>query len=341
MGCSCSRSKAETLAGVVAGREVAADVEERRAVVRVEGDDAGDAEQGGEEAVAHLEHVGVAAEQRGGDDADDEARGGRRRRRRRPCAGGRTARRSSPPRSEPATMRAWASVLHVAADHEVGPDRERGTEDQAGQVLADRRDARLPARRPRAPAARLGRPRPVASPRCPPVAPAPCAQATAAISRFSPRSIGSVTFAVHVLEFLLIAGARGRCWSWPRPSSSARSYVRRHWRLLRGHVATRGVLATLALLAAGRERYAARATPEELSRGAAARVRRRMWVAVEDAEHRGRPRRHPRRPGGRPARRLPLAAAPWPASWTGCCAWSAGCRGAPTGPTRCAARWPR
>ena len=60
--------------------------------------------------------------------------------------------------------------------------------------------------------------------------------------------------------------------------------MRRHWRLLRGHVAVRGVLATLALLAAGRERYAGRATPEDLSRGAAARVRRRMWVAVEDAE---------------------------------------------------------
>ncbi len=41
----------------------------------------------------------------------------------------------------------------------------------------------------------------------------------------------------------------------------ARSYVRRHWRLLHGHVAVRGVLATLALLAAGRERYAGRASP--------------------------------------------------------------------------------
>jgi hypothetical protein len=64
----------------------------------------------------------------------------------------------------------------------------------------------------------------------------------------------------------------------------ARSYVRRHWRLVRGHVATRGVLATLSVLAAGRERYASRATPTELSRGSATRVRRRMWVAVEDAE---------------------------------------------------------
>ena len=49
-------------------------------------------------------------------------------------------------------------------------------------------------------------------------------------------------------------------------------------------MATRGVLATVALAAAGRERYMGRATPEELSRGGAARVRRRMWVAVEDAE---------------------------------------------------------
>jgi len=92
-----------------------------------------------------------------------------------------------------------------------------------------------------------------------------------------------VTFAAHVLEFLVIAGlvaALGLAAAFV----IARSYVRRHWRLVRGHIATRSVLATLALLSAGRERYAARATPAELSRGTAARVRRRMWVAVEDAE---------------------------------------------------------
>ena len=92
-----------------------------------------------------------------------------------------------------------------------------------------------------------------------------------------------MTFVVHVVEFLLIAGlvaALGLAAAF----LVARSYVRRHWRLLRGHVATRGVLATFAVLSAGRERYGARATPEELSRGTAARVRRRMWVAVEDAE---------------------------------------------------------
>ena len=63
-----------------------------------------------------------------------------------------------------------------------------------------------------------------------------------------------------------------------------RRYIRTQWRLVHGHVAVRGLLAGLALLAAGRERYAGRATPEDLSRGATRRVRRRMRVAVEDAE---------------------------------------------------------
>ena len=97
------------------------------------------------------------------------------------------------------------------------------------------------------------------------------------------RSIDPVTFAAHVLEFLLIAGlvvVLGLTAAF----LVARSYVRRHWRLLHGHVAVRGILATLALVAAGRERYAGRATPEDLSRGAAPRVRRRLRVAVEDAE---------------------------------------------------------
>jgi hypothetical protein len=92
-----------------------------------------------------------------------------------------------------------------------------------------------------------------------------------------------VTFVAHVVEFLLIAGlvaAAGLTAAF----LIGRSYVRRHWRLVQGHVATRGLLATVALVAAGRERYAGRATPEELSRGGTARVRRRMWVAVEDAE---------------------------------------------------------
>jgi len=92
-----------------------------------------------------------------------------------------------------------------------------------------------------------------------------------------------VTFVAHVVEFLLIA-ALVAALGLAAAFVIARSYVRRHWRLVRGHVATRGVLATLAVVSAGRERYVSRATPVELSRGTAARVRRRMWVAVEDAE---------------------------------------------------------
>jgi hypothetical protein len=92
-----------------------------------------------------------------------------------------------------------------------------------------------------------------------------------------------VTFAAHVLEFFVIAGVvvvLGLAATF----FVARSYVRRQWRLLHGHVFVRGILATLALLGAGRERIAGRATPEDLSRGATSRVRRRMRVAVEDAE---------------------------------------------------------
>jgi hypothetical protein len=93
-----------------------------------------------------------------------------------------------------------------------------------------------------------------------------------------------VTFAAHVLEFFVIAGvvvALGLVAAF----LVGRSYVRRHWRLLHGHVAVRGVMASLALLAAGRERYGSgRATPEALSQGATSRVRRRLRVAVEDAE---------------------------------------------------------
>ncbi len=92
-----------------------------------------------------------------------------------------------------------------------------------------------------------------------------------------------MTFVAQLLEFFLIAGLVVLV-GLTAAFLVGRSYVRRHWRLLHGHVVVRGLLATLALLAAGRERYSGRATPHDLSRGAASRVRRRMWVAVEDAE---------------------------------------------------------
>jgi len=92
-----------------------------------------------------------------------------------------------------------------------------------------------------------------------------------------------VTFLLHALAFVLIAATVAALGA-VAVFLLARGYVRRHWRLLRGHVVTRGLLGAVALLAAGRERYAARLTPEELSRGSAARVRRRLSTAVEDAE---------------------------------------------------------
>jgi hypothetical protein len=92
-----------------------------------------------------------------------------------------------------------------------------------------------------------------------------------------------VSFIEHVLEFLIIAGlvVGG---TLAVAFLLARRYVRRRWHFVQRHPLTRGAMAAGALVLAGRERAWARATPEQLSRGNAARVRRRMWVAVEDAE---------------------------------------------------------
>lgn len=93
-----------------------------------------------------------------------------------------------------------------------------------------------------------------------------------------------MSFAEHVLEFLVIAGlvVGG---SLAVAFLLARRYVRRRWHFVRRHPLTRGAMAAGTFVLAGRERSWARATPEQLSRGSAARVRRRMWVAVEDAEN--------------------------------------------------------
>ena len=91
-----------------------------------------------------------------------------------------------------------------------------------------------------------------------------------------------MSFVVHTLVFLLIAGlvaALGLAVAFVL----ARGYVRRRWRLLGGHTLTRSVVAATDLVSTWRDRGARRA-PSELSRGSATRVRRRMWVAVEDAE---------------------------------------------------------
>ena len=92
-----------------------------------------------------------------------------------------------------------------------------------------------------------------------------------------------MTFLEHVLEFLLVVTLFGVALA-AVVFFVTRSYLRRHWRLLRGHVVTRGIVTGWSFLAAGRERWSTRATPAQLSQGTAARVRRHMWAAVEDAE---------------------------------------------------------
>jgi len=93
----------------------------------------------------------------------------------------------------------------------------------------------------------------------------------------------SMTFVEHVLEFLLVVTLFGVA-VLAAAFFVTRSYIRRHWRFVRGHVITRGLISGVSFLAAGRERWSARATSEQLSQGTASRVRRRMWTAVEDAE---------------------------------------------------------
>jgi hypothetical protein len=60
--------------------------------------------------------------------------------------------------------------------------------------------------------------------------------------------------------------------------------VRRRWRRIRDHAATRGVLATLSVVTSWRDRRGARPVSEDVGHGAAARARRRMWTAIADAE---------------------------------------------------------
>jgi hypothetical protein len=92
-----------------------------------------------------------------------------------------------------------------------------------------------------------------------------------------------VSFLAHAIEFVVVAGAVTLLVA-VTAFFLGRHFVRRRWRTVRAHVATRGVLASLSLLASWREWFGGRATRNDLSRGPVARVRRRMWMAVEDAE---------------------------------------------------------
>ena len=75
-----------------------------------------------------------------------------------------------------------------------------------------------------------------------------------------------MTFVAHVVEFLVIAGMLA-AGTLAVAFLVTRRYVRRRWRLVRGHIVARSALSALTVVAAGHERRAARATPDELSRG--------------------------------------------------------------------------
>jgi len=92
-----------------------------------------------------------------------------------------------------------------------------------------------------------------------------------------------MTFLVHALEFLLLVGVVTALVA-AGLFLVGRRMVRRRWRRLRRHVATRGALTAMSVVAAGHERLSTRPGAADVTRGTAARARRRMWAAIEDAE---------------------------------------------------------
>jgi hypothetical protein len=88
-----------------------------------------------------------------------------------------------------------------------------------------------------------------------------------------------VSFVAQVLVIVVVAGLVVLL-----AGVAAYVVLRRRWRRVRDHAATRGVLATLSMVASWRDRFAGPATSEEAPRGPAGRARRRMWVAIADAE---------------------------------------------------------
>ncbi len=92
-----------------------------------------------------------------------------------------------------------------------------------------------------------------------------------------------MSFLAHVLVALLIVGGvmvLGAVAAY----FLVRREVRRRWRLVQGHTVTRGVLAGAATLTAWRDRRGIRALSGELRHANAARTRRLMWRAIDDAE---------------------------------------------------------
>jgi hypothetical protein len=92
-----------------------------------------------------------------------------------------------------------------------------------------------------------------------------------------------MTFLVHALEFLVLVGLLAALAATAL-FLVGRRMVRRRWRRIRRHVVTRSALTAASVVAAGHERLSTRVGAADVTRGTAARARRHMWVAVEDAE---------------------------------------------------------
>jgi hypothetical protein len=92
-----------------------------------------------------------------------------------------------------------------------------------------------------------------------------------------------VSFLLHAVAILALAGALVAL-AVVVAISLVRRRVRRTWQRVQSHVVTRGLLAAPSFLVAWRDRFEERATPEASSLGTAARARRHMWIAIEDAE---------------------------------------------------------
>lgn len=92
-----------------------------------------------------------------------------------------------------------------------------------------------------------------------------------------------MSFLAHVVVILLIAGGV-MLLGTVAAFFVLRRKARRRWREVRAHAVTRGVLAGMSTLGVWRQSRFGRSPSDELSRATAARARRLMWMAIEDAE---------------------------------------------------------
>lgn len=92
-----------------------------------------------------------------------------------------------------------------------------------------------------------------------------------------------MSFLAHALVVVLIAGSV-MLLGTVAAFFVVRRMARRRWREVRAHAVTRSVLAGVSTVTTWRERRGVRAPSDELRHATAARARRLMWMAIEDAE---------------------------------------------------------